>query len=330
MNKKVLVTGGSGFIGRYILRALVEQGHTVVNYSIRPPGPQGTWWLKPVADQIVFVQGRINDWASVMTAVKHHRPDAIIHLAAVVNPVVLSQQPGVAFDTNLGGTFNVLEAARLFDVSRVINFSSIGVLPGIQYEPIDASHPIFTATEGPGASFYAAAKISGEAFCWAYHQSFALDFITIRSSAVYGFGQQYPIYIKPMIENAVQGVPTNFAQGREFPRDYTHVADVAQLAIRAVNTPAERVKDRVFYAATGLPLVTAGDVARIVKEFIPEAHIEIGNGLSDNDLIEIRYRGVLDIQNAKTQLGYLPQFANIRDGISDYIKNFRQYLTEKS
>ncbi len=328
MSRTILVTGGSGFISSYIMRSLAKRGDTVINFDLREPGPEAAWWLKLVADRIQFVKSSIDDWGSVIEAVKTYRPNVIIHTAAIVNPVILSRQPGAALKINLEGTFNVLEAVRLFGVERLVYFSSIAVLPGIQYEPVDANHPVLLATEGPGASFYAAAKVSSEAFCWAYHQSFGVDFITIRPSAVYGFGQQYPIFIKPMVENSVRGLPTYFEKGREFPRDFTHAADVAQLAIKAADIPADKVQDRLFYGATGQPLVTTGQVAETVKKLIPEADIEVGSGLSEADLIEIRYRGVLSIDNAREQLGYEPQFADIEKGVANYIKVYRRYLAE--
>jgi nucleoside-diphosphate-sugar epimerase len=184
-------------------------------------------------------------------------------------------------------------------------------------------------TEGPGGGFYAAAKVASEAFCWAYHQAFGVDFIILRPSAVYGFGMRYPIYIKPMVENAVRGLPTRFERGREFPRDYTHVADVAQATLKAVDIPAEAVVDRTFYAATGRPLVTAGQVAEVVKKLIPGADIQIGSGLSEADMIEIRYRGVLSVDNAREQLGYEPEFADLERGVANYIQWYRQYLAEQ-
>jgi UDP-glucose 4-epimerase len=74
--------------------------------------------------------------------------------------------------------------------------------------------------------------------------------------------------------------------------------------------------------------VTAGEVAEVVEELIPGADIEIGSGLSEEDLIEIRYRGVLSIKNAQEQLGFKPRFADIRDGIADYIETYRRYLAD--
>lgn len=325
MQKIILVTGGSGFISSYILRLLAARGDTVVNLDVREPGPEAAWLLKEYLPAIHFVQGGVDNWAAIVNAIEKYRPTAIIHTAAITNPVLLSRQPSLALKVMVEGTYNVLEAARVFGIGRVVYLSSIGVLPAVQYQPIDVNHPVLLATEGPGSSFYGAAKVGAEAFCWAYHQSFGLDFITIRPSAVYGFGMQWPLFVKPMVENSVQGLPTHFEKGREFPRDYTHVADVAQLAVKAADLPADQVKDRVFYGATGRPLVTAGQVADVVKELIPGAAIEIGSGLSENDLLEIRYRGILSIQNAQEQLGYTPQFGDIRDGVAHYIELYRRY-----
>lgn len=323
-----LVTGGAGFIGSYIVRMLAERGDDVVSFDTREPDPEARWWLRAVSDRVHFVQGAIEDWSDVVATMRTYQPQRVFHTAAVTSPVLLHRRPGVVLNVNLTGTFNLLETSRLFGIERFINFSTIGVLPGIRYEPVDANHPVLLANEGPGASFYAAGKVAGEALCWAYHQSYGLDFITLRPSAVYGFGMRYPIYIKPMVEDAVNGRPTRFAQGREFPRDYTHAADVAQLAVLASDLPAGSVQDRLFYAATGQPLVTAGQVAELVKELVPAADIAIGAGLSADDLIEIRYRGVLDIAPARQQLGYAPRFTDIRSGLADYVATYRQYLSD--
>ena len=328
MSRTILVTGGSGLIGSHLMRQLVERGDTVINFDLREPGPEAAWWLKPVADRIQLVSAGVDSWGDVIQAVNRYQPDAIIHVAGILNLPLLNRRPGLAMNVNFGGTFNVLEAARLLGVRRVVNFSSIAVLPGIQYQPVDVRHPVFLGTEGPGASFYAAAKVAGEAFCWAYHQAFGLDFITLRPSAVYGFGMQWPIFIKPMVENSVRGMPTRFEKGREFPRDYTHASDVAQATLKCVDIPADKVGDRVFFVATGRPLVTAGQVAEVVKKLIPGADIEIGSGLSEADLLEIRYRGVLSIENARQQLGYEPEFGDIEQGVANYIQTYRRYLAE--
>lgn len=330
MGNTILVTGGSGFIGSYLLRLLAERGDTPVNLDIRPPRDEAEWWLKPVADRVQFKKGSVSRMADVIEVVKDCTPDTIIHIAAtgVVDDGL--NDPWGVLDVNVVGALNVLEATRLFEVRRLVNFSSIGVLPKVIYEPIDTNHPVMTATDGPGIGFYAPSKVAAEVFCWTYHQSYGVDFITIRPSAVYGFGMQVPMFIKPMVENAVQGLPTRFETGSSVPRDYTHVHDVTQLALAAVDIPADAVQDRVFYGATGRPLVTAGEAAEVVKALIPGADIHVGQDLSEYDKLDIRFRGIFDIENAQNQLNYRPHFADLRDGVSNYIEEYRKYIAHTS
>ena len=239
----------------------------------------------------------------------------------------MAREPHTALRLNTEASVNVFEAARIFGVRRVVYLSSTGVLPRRQYEPIDAGHPIFTATEASPDTFYAAAKVASEAFAWAYHHSFGLDIMIIRPSAMYGFGMQWPMYIKPIVENSLLGQPTRFDSGREFPRDYTHVKDVAQLVRLCLEIPADRVRDRCFYGATGRDPVTPAHVAEIVRELIPGADIEIGDGLTALEAWDAATRGRYDIAPAKEQLGYAPRFADPRAGIADYIEELRRYGT---
>ena len=323
-----LVTGGAGFIGSHVARQLAGRGDRVVLLDQRAPAGEAAWLLRPVADRVTFAHGSVDQWPDVMSAAAAHRPRSIVHTAAIGNPAAVQHKALLALRVNVEGSINVLEAARLFGVRRVVLFSSIGALPGIRYQPVDASHPVICNDEGPGSGFYGASKVAVEAFAYGHRQAFGTDFVVLRPSAVYGFGMQHPIFVKPMVEDAVHRRPTRFASGREFPRDYTHVEDVAQLTVRALDAPAVRVKDRIFYAATGEPLRTAGEVADIVRRLIPLADIEIGPGLSDADRLEIRYRGVLSIQSAREQLGYVPKYARLEDGIANYIEWYKRYLSE--
>src|SRR5688500_4666534 len=289
MSRTILITGGAGFIGSHAARMLADRGDRVVLYDLRPPAAEAAWWLAPVKDRVSFVHGSVEHWPEVMAAVRDARPDAIVHTAAIGNPAAVQHKALLALRVNVEGSLNCLEAARLFGVRRIVLFSSIGALPGLRYQPVHTNHPVVCNDEGPGSGFYGASKVAVEAFAYGYHQAFGTDFIVLRPSAVYGFGMRHPIFIKPMVEDAVRGRPTRFATGREFPRDYTHVRDVAHLTLRALDVPRDRVRDRIFYAATGRPLRTAGELADIVKRVIPGADISVGPGLSDADKLEVRY-----------------------------------------
>src|SRR5581483_756513 len=312
------------FIGTYVVKALLESGRNVVAFDVRGFTPEGRFLLGDLLERVTLEEGSVDDWSRVLHVVRRHRPVDVVHLATITNPVFLFTNPMPGFRVNLEGTLNVLEATRLFEIRRLVYFSSIGVLPARQYEPIDAAHPIFLPREAVPTGVYGASKIASEAFCFAYNQAFGTDFRTIRPSAVYGFGMQWPIYVKPMVEGAVRGDPVRFESGGPFPRDYTHAADLASLAVACLEGPDDA--DRIFYGATGEPLVTAAEVARIVMELVPGSSIDIPDTLSEADQMELPYRGRLAIDNARTQLGWEPRFKNVRDGLADYVERYRAFL----
>ena len=157
-----------------------------------------------------------------------HRPDEIVHAGMILDPAYLATNRSTAFQVNVGGVINLVEAMIAFGVPRIVNFSSIGVLPRVMYQPIDANHPILLADAGPGTDFYGSTKAAAEAMLFAYNQALGLDFRTIRPSAVYGLGMnQYVGPIKAMVENAVRGEPAHFEFGGAHPRAYTHARDIA-------------------------------------------------------------------------------------------------------
>lgn len=321
--KGVLVTGGTGFIGAYTARALLERGRDVCLFDLHDLTEETRFVLGDAARDMRVEIGSIDDWSRVYRLFKEIEPAEVVHLATITNPVYLFTNPMPGVRVNFEGTLHVLEAARLYGLERLIYFSSVGVLPAVQYEPIDAAHPIFLPDAAVGTGVYGATKIAGEAFCFAYNQAFGLDFRTIRPSAVYGFGMQWPLYVKPMVEAAVSGEPVSFDSGGPFPRDYTHASDVGRLAAALLDAPEDA--DRIFYGATGEPLVTAAEVAQIVRELVPGTEIEIADTLSDDDRIELAYRGRISIENARTQAGWEPRFRNVRDGIAEYIERLRAY-----
>ena len=324
--RPVLITGGTGFIGSHLARALLDRGRPVCLFDVRGLSPEAKFVLGEFADRVPVDIGSIATWPQALEAITQRRPRQIVHIGGIVDPLFLLKNPSVAMSVNVGGTVNVLEAARLNDVERVIFFSSIGVLPKVQYEPIDAAHPVILAGGGPASGAYGAAKLAGEAFCFAYHQAFQLDVRIIRPSAAYGFGMQWHSanYLKQLVEPAVRGEEVHLASGGPLPRDYVHVRDIAGLTLALLDAPAEA--DRVFYAATGQPLTTAAQAAKLVMQLIPGAVIEIADVLSEDDRVELGFRGVLSIESARQQLGWQPRYSSLTEGLKEYIECYRRFL----
>lgn len=325
MTERVLVTGGAGFAGAYVVRKLVDDGNEVIVYDVAGFRSESEHVLGDARDAVVHCTGSIDNWPQLLRVVREHRPDAIVHLGAIMDTYFLDQNPMVAVNVNVVGTCNVFEAARAFAVRRTVIFSTIAVHGRLIYEPIDGDHPTVTATAGPLGA-YSAAKLSCEAFGYAYQQSFGLDVRIIRPSALYGFGMSWfaPNYVKQIVEPAVRGQAVSLQGGGLVPRDYTNVVDVAGLVAALLNGPDDA--DRIFYAASGTPLQTGGDVGRIVSELIPGSEITIGEEMTDVDRAELAFRGQISIDNARTQLGFQPQFADLRAGLADYIERYRVFV----
>lgn len=324
------MTGSSGFIGSYTVCELIGAGHEVVGIDIKEPEPRSSWIQAPVADSMSLELGSVDQWGPLAAAIEKHRPSAIVHLASLVRPDILEREPFTALRINTVSSINVFEAARVFGISRVVYISSIGVLAPRMQPVIDANHPIFTATEATPDTFYGAAKISSEAFAFAYYHALELDVLIVRPSAAYGFGMQWPIYIRPMVENSLAGKPTRFETGADMPRDYVHAADVAQLIRRCVDVDPDGVTDRVFYGGTGRDPVTAGEVAQIVRDLIPDADIEIGPGIPEEERRDALTRGRFDMSSATGQLGFAPRFDDIRLGLADYIDRHGEFIDAMS
>jgi nucleoside-diphosphate-sugar epimerase len=322
LSAPVLVTGGGGFAGSYIVRALRDRGYEVVVLDVADPRPES---LAVIADdRVEFIRARTDEGSVASDIVGRLAPGAIVHAGWNLDLDATDTDPLVTL-ADVHSSLNLLDAARRHGVRRFIFFSSIGVIPRVTYEPLDGNHPVLLAREGPEWA-YSAAKLTVEAYCFTYQRSFGLDFRTIRASAMYGFGMSRfaPNYMKQIVEPAVRGEAVRLATGGPVPRDYVHILDVAALVVAALEGPDDA--DRIFYGATGEPLRTGADVAAVVRELLPGAVIEIGDGVTEEDRRELVCRGRISMENARTQLGFSPRYAELRDGVGEYIERYRTFL----
>jgi nucleoside-diphosphate-sugar epimerase len=277
-------------------------------------------------DSVPLERGSIDDWPRLIEVFLRHEPSAVIHAGGIMDAAYLDEHPMIALQTNVGGAVNLLEASRLLGgIERFIFLSTVAVVGRKMYEPMDGNHPMVTANDGPLGA-YSAAKAAGEAFCFTYTQCHGLDTRIVRPSALYGFGMSWfaPNYMKNIVEPAVLGEPVRLPTGGQVPRDYTNAVDLAGLVLAILDGPDD--SDRLFYAATGRPLRTASDVCAIVREAVPGARVEIGDEWTESDLAELPIRGRYDISNARRELGWEPQLADLETGIEDYIRRFSAYL----
>ncbi|MDJ0913593.1 MAG: NAD(P)-dependent oxidoreductase [Desulfobacterales bacterium] len=323
-NKCVLVTGGSGFIGIYLMKKLAEQGNRVINYDLAPPSPVLQRFLDDSdnAENISFQRGSILDLPDVMAVAQDTGVDKIVHMAAFFDPAESNRRPYFTYQANVFGTINILEAARLLKMSRVVNISSIGVYPKKQFEPMDENHPMFILGAGHG-SHYGSSKAASEMIGQAYCENNNVSYVSVRFSGVYGYGMRYSMFIKDMIENSLQNAPTVFKTGGNLTRDYTYVKDSVDGVICALEADDSDLVSRTYLTTSG-QLYSGTDVAEIVTKLIPGASITIEPELSAFEEKDMAKRGKIDISLAQKELGYEPKYS-IEDGIKEYIETYKQY-----
>jgi dTDP-glucose 4,6-dehydratase len=228
----LLVTGGAGFIGsNFVASTIAATGEPIVNLDkLTYAGSLRN--LEPVRDdpRHIFVQGDIGDRGLVRELLKKHRPRAIVHLAAESHVDRSIAGPGAFIQTNVMGTFALLEEARAFsDTIRFLQVSTDEV-----YGSLGPTDPAFTETT-PYApnSPYAASKASADHLVRAYHHTYGLPTLTTNCSNNYG-PYQFPEKLIPlMIGNALAGNPLPVYGDGKNVRDWLYVLDHCE-ALRVV------------------------------------------------------------------------------------------------
>jgi len=130
----VMVTGGSGHVGAYVLNELIERGETPLSFDIEAPP-------KELGDKAKFFRGDVSSVTDLLSAIKENKVTRIIHLACLLT-ASSQQYPVKAYHINIGGTLNVLESARIMDVERVVYSSSLAAYgPTPEGQPVPENHP---------------------------------------------------------------------------------------------------------------------------------------------------------------------------------------------
>ena len=215
--RRVLVTGGAGFVGATLVRRLVGTGHSVRVFDNYSTGDAS--YLAGVDAELV--KGDIRDVAALGAALAGIQ--AVIHLAAAGSVIMSVEDPVTNFDVNVLGTFRVLDAARRAGVERVVQASTGGALIG------DAPPPVDEESLPKPISPYGASKLAGEGYAYAYAQAYGLRTVALRFANVYGPWSARKRGAMTLFFRAIQtGEPIVIYGDGSASRDYTHVEDISR------------------------------------------------------------------------------------------------------
>lgn len=294
MMPSYLVTGGAGFIGSNITKALVERGESVRVLDSFATGREEN--IEEFAGKIELIKGDIRDLNIVKKAVKDVQ--YVIHQAALPSVARSIEEPTKTGNVNILGTLNVLSAAKDAKVKRVVYASSSSI-----YGNTSSSLKREDMPPNP-ISPYALTKYVGEEYCKIFFQLYGLETVVLRYFNVFGPRQyhnsQYAAVIPRFIQTCLSNTPLKIYGDGEQSRDFTYVENVVQANLLACQ--AENVSGHIFNIACGKQTTInqlASKISLLLGSEIKTIRLEPRQG-------DVRH-SLADITKAREILGYEPK-----------------------
>jgi UDP-glucose 4-epimerase len=311
---QILVTGGAGFLGSYVVRDLLRAGEDVIVFdSIVTPNALDSVLDRRDRARIRVEQGDVSDGWRLLRLCERHGVDRIVHLASpLTNAIRESPATGVA--AMCGGTANVFEAARALEVRRVVWASSISVFgqpPGGQVGNDAARRP---------QSLYGSGKVLCEDLAAAYRSDAGVDSIGLRLTVLYGawrlrgwgpsFGQD-----GDPISSALHG-ESIVVHEPELRLDWLYVEDAAALVCRSLDAPTPA--DHVFN--TSGEAATRHEFAERIAEAVASSVVVVAPGVETTSSRETH---AFDDSALRSQIGY-GSHHSLREGIAATVAAYRR------
>lgn len=311
---KVLVTGGAGFIGSHLVRALLREGHEVRVMDNLSTGQR--WRIEPLLNDIQFHEADICDAAACRRAVTG--VDAVLHQAALPSVSRSLEDPVASSQANVTGTITLLQACRLAGVRRLVYAGSSSA-----YGDTPTLPKIETMCPAP-MSPYAVGKLASEQYCRVFGQLGFLETAVVRYFNIFGPMQdpnsQYAAVIPKFACAMMAGRPITVQGDGSQSRDFTHVANAVRANLLAMTAPG--VNAEVFNVGCGERYTlndVIGELASIIGvtpqiEFLPSRPGDVPHSLAS-------------IDKARSVLGYEPVM-RLRDGLIETVNWFRSERQE--
>ena len=305
-----LVTGGAGFIGSHIVEELVRRGEQVRVLDNFSTGKREN--LIPFLGEIELIEGDMRSYHIVREAVQG--TDYVLHQGALPSVPRSINDPITTNEVNVGGTLNILDAARDAGVKRVVYASSSSVYGANKALPKQEEmmpQPI---------SPYAVAKLTGEKYCHVFSRTYGLETVALRYFNVFGPRQDpqsaYAAFIPKFIVGMMEGHQLTIDGDGSQSRDFTYVSNVVQANLRALE--AEGVGGEVFNAACGSSMSLNEIVEHLRRLLGYEGEISYGPPRAGDVPMSLA-----DISQARERLGYEP-LVPVQEGLEKVVAWYKE------
>lgn len=291
-DRRVLVTGGAGFVGSNLVRRLMRDGAEVTVLDDLFTGRRDNLPQTGFS----FVEGSV--WDAPMVEHLVAQAQVVFH-AAARNIVISTRDPREDFETNIGGTLNVLMAARATGVERVIYTSSTSVYGNPRYLPVNEDDHLSLLTP------YAVSKLSGEHYCMAFYESYDVPTTAVRYSNLFGPGQDPANPYCGVVAKFTDALfaersPVIHGDGNQ-TRDFTYIDDAIEATLLAATSP--RALGEVFNVGTGVE-TSVNRLAAVLTEITGARVTPTHSNRRDVDNIR---RRVVNIEKTRRALRWVPE-----------------------
>ncbi len=295
----ILITGGAGYIGRWLAHELLAHDIAVVAFDRQAADPT---WRPALPATARFVAGDVTDRNGLIALARDNDFSAIIHLAGIVT-MGCERDPDLAMRVNLGGTHNVLEAARIAGIPRVVFASTISV-----YGP-NVPQPVVETTPAEPLTWYGQSKLMAEQLGLYYYRRWGLDFRATRLAAIVGPSRNAAsgsatMYTSLIIERAALGQPYEIDVDPEAGTPVCYAKDAARALATLATSPT--APNRIYHISTGL--ATAQGLIGIVQKRFPNAQFTFNPDPQLGPVSKISRDWTLSIDAARRDLNWSPAY----------------------
>ncbi len=315
---KILITGGAGFVGSHLCEKYTSEGHTVICLDNFMSGNLVN--VRHLLDYRNFklIKGDVRDFdllEKLMPGV-----DVVFHLAAQVHVDRSYIEPRLTFEVNVLGTQNILEAARIYDIKKVIHASTSEVYGSALYVPINEEHPL----NAPHP--YGASKIAADRMCYAYIRTYGMNIAIVRSFNIFGprqrdlgYGGVISIFTRRVLSEMP---PIIYGSGLQ-TRDYTYVQDTVGAYDLILQHPEPLTEPINLGTGSEISIL---DLANMIIDLCDKKGkvepVHVGPRIG-----EVK-RLIADAGRAGQLLGWQPQF-EFKEGLQTFVEWYKKYGFEE-